>query len=137
VKRRDLLVGGAVTGASLFAPRAFAQTSATRIIQWTDQPAPIPPPAENAIRNLTRWEDLDSWITPNDKFFSIAHYNRPQIDGATWRLGVSGRIDNPLTLDQLKAMPRQEITFTLECSGDNGLPFFQSGIGNHGGQAHH
>jgi DMSO/TMAO reductase YedYZ molybdopterin-dependent catalytic subunit len=132
VKRRDLLLGGTMTGVSLFAPRVFAQTSATKTILWTDQPAPIPPPAENAIRSLTRWEDLDSWITPNDKFFSIAHYNRPQIDGATWRLGVSGRIDNPttLTLNQLKAMPRQETTFTLECSGDNGLPFFQSGIGN-------
>jgi DMSO/TMAO reductase YedYZ molybdopterin-dependent catalytic subunit len=28
------------------------------------------------------------------------------------------------------AMPRQEVTFTLECSGNNGLPFFQSGVGN-------
>jgi DMSO/TMAO reductase YedYZ molybdopterin-dependent catalytic subunit len=36
----------------------------------------------------------------------------------------------PLTLDRLKAMPREEVTFTLECSGNNGLPFFQSGVGN-------
>ena len=27
-------------------------------------------------------------------------------------------------------MPHEEVTFTLECSGDNGLPFFQSGVGN-------
>ena len=73
-----------------------------------------------------------SWITPNDKFFSIAHYNRPQIDDKTWRLGVSGLVDHPstLTLDQLRALPREQVTFTLECSGNNGLPFLQSAIGN-------
>jgi DMSO/TMAO reductase YedYZ molybdopterin-dependent catalytic subunit len=27
-------------------------------------------------------------------------------------------------------MPKHEATFTLECSGDNGLPFLQSAIGN-------
>jgi DMSO/TMAO reductase YedYZ molybdopterin-dependent catalytic subunit len=30
----------------------------------------------------------------------------------------------------LKAMPKHDVTFTLECSGDNGLPFVQSAIGN-------
>jgi hypothetical protein len=34
------------------------------------------------------------------------------------------------TVYRLKAMPREEVTFTLECSGNNGLPFFQSGVGN-------
>lgn len=132
MQRRELLLGGAMAGMAFFSDRAFAQSSGTKVIPWADQPAPIPPPAENAIKYLTRWEDLDSWITPNDKFFSIAHYNRPQIDAATWHLGVSGQIDRPttLTLNQLTAMPRQEITFTIECSGNNGLPFFQSGIGN-------
>ncbi len=90
-----------------------------------------PPPAQNAIHNLTAWESLNSWITPNDKFFSIAHYNRPTIDAAAWRLNLSGLVKpTALTLDQLKAVPRQEVTFTLECSGNNGLPFAQSMIGN-------
>ena len=84
------------------------------------------------VRGLTRWEDLNSWITPNEEFFSIAHYNRPRIDTKTWRLDVSGEVGRPITLslDQLKAMPKHEVTFTLECSGDNGLPFVQSAIGN-------
>ena len=35
-----------------------------------------------------------------------------------------------LTLDQFKAMPRQEVIITMECSGNDGLPFLQSAIGN-------
>jgi DMSO/TMAO reductase YedYZ molybdopterin-dependent catalytic subunit len=35
-----------------------------------------------------------------------------------------------LTLDDLKARERQEVTFTMECSGNSGLPFFTGGIGN-------
>ena len=34
-----------------------------------------------------------------------------------------------LTLAALKARPRQEVIFTLECSGNHGFPWFISGIG--------
>ena len=84
------------------------------------------------IKNQLVWEDLDSWITPNDKFFSIAHFNRPVIDASTWKLEIDGLVKNPmtLTLADIKARPRQEVTFTIECSGNHGLPFFNGGIGN-------
>ena len=51
---------------------------------------------------------------------------------ASWRLDVGGLVKQPLslTLDQVKARPRQEVTFTIECSGNTGLPFFWGGIGN-------
>jgi DMSO/TMAO reductase YedYZ molybdopterin-dependent catalytic subunit len=131
MQRRDVLLSGAMAGVALLSERAFGQAAAT-VIPWTDQPAAVPPPLESVVRGLTRWEDLDSWITPNAAFFSIAHYNRSQIDPKTWRLDVSGEVAKPVTLslDQLKAMPKREVTFTLECSGDNGLPFAQSTIGN-------
>ena len=35
-----------------------------------------------------------------------------------------------LTLDDIKARPRQEVVFTIECSGNHGFPFFTGGIGN-------
>jgi DMSO/TMAO reductase YedYZ molybdopterin-dependent catalytic subunit len=132
MNRRELLLSGAMAGVAFFSERAFAQSGATKVIPWIDQPVAIPPPLHNAIKGLTPWEDLASQITPNNKFFSIAHYNRPRIDAKTWQLNIGGRVNNPttLTLDRLKAMPREEVTFTLECSGDNGLPFFQSGVGN-------
>ena len=35
-----------------------------------------------------------------------------------------------LTLADIKARPRQEVVFTVECSGNHGFPFFTGGIGN-------
>ena len=97
MQRRDLLQSGALAGIALLSDRAFAQSGAAgeKLIPWSDQPPPVPPPLENVIKGLTRWEDLDSWITPNDKFFSIAHYNRPAIDAKAWRLDVSGHVGQP------------------------------------------
>jgi len=109
---------------------AFSIQPGEDVLPWLDQPAPNPVP--EVIGNQLQWEALDSWITPNDQFFTIAHYDKPVLDAATWRLQVGGLIQQPmvLTLDDIKARPRQEITFTLECSGNNGLPFFWGGIGN-------
>lgn len=130
--RRELLLSGAMAGAAFFSDRVFAQSGGVKVIPWSDQPVAIPPPLQNVIKGLTPWEDLNSQVTSNNKFYSIAHYNRPQIDARTWHLDVAGQVNNPttLTLERLKAMPHEEVTFTLECSGNNGLPFFQSGVGN-------
>ena len=138
LQRRDVLVqAGAVAGTMLLqagglARTVAAQPSAGTVIPWLDQPAPVPPPLEGIIRNQTPWEKLDSWITPNDRFFAIGHYDWPQIDAKDWRLEIAGLVDRPvsLTLDQLKALPRQEVAFTIECSGSNGLPFLTSAVGN-------
>jgi DMSO/TMAO reductase YedYZ molybdopterin-dependent catalytic subunit len=102
------------------------------VLPWLDQPAEVPPPAQSVIGQQLVWEDLDSWTTPTDKFFTIAHFGPPAIDMASWRLDVGGLVKQSmsLTLDQIKARPRQEVTFTIECSGNTGLPFFWGGIGN-------
>ena len=90
MQRRDVLLGGAMAGVALLSERAFGQF-AGKVIPWTDQPAPVPPPLESVARGFTPWENLDSWITPNKEFFSIAHYNRAlRIDATTWRLDISG-----------------------------------------------
>src|SRR5690242_19839709 len=68
------------------------------VIPWLDQPAEVPPPAQSVIGQQLVWEDLDSWITPTHKFFTIAHYGPPTIDLATWKLGVTGLVKQPLTL---------------------------------------
>lgn len=132
--RRNIITYGAALAAmaayqSHFA-RAFPSRPGETVLPWLDQMAPNPVP--DIIQNQLVWEDLDSWITPNDKFFSIAHFNRPVIDGATWKLEIDGLVDNPmaLSLGDIKRMPRQEVTFTVECSGNTGLPFFNGGIGN-------
>jgi DMSO/TMAO reductase YedYZ molybdopterin-dependent catalytic subunit len=102
------------------------------VLPWLDQPAVPPPPAQEIIGQQLVWEELDSWITPTDKFFTIKHFGQPSVDLASWRLDVAGLVKQSmsLTLDQLRARPRQEVTFTIECSGNTGLPFFWGGIGN-------
>ena len=109
---------------------AFPSRSGEEVLKWVDQLPPNPVP--EVIKNQLVWEDLDSWITPNDKFFSIAHFNRPVIDEKSWKLELDGLVKTPmaLSLADLKARPRQEVTFTIECSGNTGLPFFNGGIGN-------
>jgi hypothetical protein len=70
-RREVLLRGGAAAGILLLDSHgfAFAAQAGEQVIPWADQPAPVPPPAQAVVKTLTPWESLDSWITPNDKFF--------------------------------------------------------------------
>ena len=108
---------------------AFPRWSGEQVIPWLDQPPANPMP--QVVGNLLQWEQLDSWITPNDKFFTVGHYDKPSLDEKNWTLEVTGLIRRPviITLAELKARPRQEVIFTLECSGNHGFPWFVGGIG--------
>ena len=131
--RRRAVLGGAIAASALLQDRVFGQAEPNlSVIPWSDQPPPVPPPFANIAKGLTRWENLDTWITPNDKFFSMARYERPVVDEKTWRLDVGGMVAKPLTFtfNELKSLPRREVTCTIECSGSNGLPFVTSAIGN-------
>jgi DMSO/TMAO reductase YedYZ molybdopterin-dependent catalytic subunit len=136
VSRRTLLKGGGAAVAGLTVLRvagpapAFPGHTGEQVIPWDDQPAENPVP--EAVFNLLVWEELDSWLTPADDFFVVTHYGIPVIDAASWRLGITGLVGEPrsLSLAELKARPRREVTFTMECSGNTGLPFFIGGIGN-------
>lgn len=136
VSRRTLLksTGAVVTGMALLsrqwaAPSAQAQVG-EEVLPWIDQPLENPVP--QILDSPLLWESVDSWYTPNDQFFSVAHYGRPEIDVADWTLEISGLVGNPmsLTMEDIKAWPHQELDFTLECSGNHGLPFLWGGIGN-------
>jgi DMSO/TMAO reductase YedYZ molybdopterin-dependent catalytic subunit len=156
VSRRTLLKGGGAMMAGLSvlqvagSPRAFAglkpegDAIVSRrhgdegsinppgdVIPWDDQPDPIPPPAQNVTGDLLHWEELDSFFTPNNDFFFVQHYGRPTVNATTWHLGIDGLVDRPMTLslEDLKRRPRHAVDFTLECSGNTGLPFFWGGIG--------
>lgn len=136
ISRRDLFrqSGAALTGLALVSrfgkARSVHAQAIVEVLPWLDQPPENPIP--DTIANQLQWEAVDSWITPNDQFFSIARYNRPEIDVENWQLEITGLVENPLTLtlDDLKTWPRQELDFTIECSGNHGLPFFWGGIGN-------
>jgi DMSO/TMAO reductase YedYZ molybdopterin-dependent catalytic subunit len=137
VRRRELLLQGSAGAATAiiltnpFLANAFPNRPGEEVIPWVDQPPPVPPAASDVIKNLQRWEDLDSWLTPNNRFFNVAHYGRPIIDTDTWSLEIAGLVKRPrgFTLNELKALPRKEVAFTLECAGNNGLPGFVAGVG--------
>jgi DMSO/TMAO reductase YedYZ molybdopterin-dependent catalytic subunit len=137
MSRRSLLKGGAaglggLTVLKVAGPaNAFAgHVDEGEVIPWLDQPAPNPVP--DAVPQQLVWEKLDSRITPRDQFFIVQHYGRPVIDAARWRLGITGLVARrqTLALADLRARAHREIEFTLECSGNTGLPFFIGGVGN-------
>ncbi len=134
--RRTLLKhgGAALAGLSVLQlagpASAFQTPTGEEVVPWLDQPEPNPEP-EAIVRQLD-WEQLDSWLTPPDQFFVIKHYNEPVLTERDWRMKISGLVARPatLTLAELTSRARREVTFTLECSGNSGLPFFTGGIGN-------
>lgn len=137
LSRRELFTEGsaAVAGLALLqtplVARAFSTRPGEEVIPFLDQPPPEPAPGG---RNQLKWEALNSWITPNEQFFRIAHYQRPNgpvLDAQAWRLNIGGLVKWPLsfTLDEIKSRPRREMTVTLECSGNHGFPWFTGGLG--------
>jgi DMSO/TMAO reductase YedYZ molybdopterin-dependent catalytic subunit len=81
------------------------------------------PDAANRFLDI---RNIDGHITPNDQFFFIQHYNRPEIDSASYRLKFTGMVNKPaeFSLTDLKAMKSTELVAGYECSGNSGR-FFQ------------
>jgi DMSO/TMAO reductase YedYZ molybdopterin-dependent catalytic subunit len=135
LSRRTLLKGGGAALAGLSAlevagPAHAFPGAGGQVIPWLDQPAPNPVP--EIAQKLLQWEKLDSWLTPADEFFVISHYGNPALAATDWRLNIGGLVARPrtLTLADVKARPRREVTFTMECSGNTGLPFLIGAVGN-------
>jgi len=134
ISRRDALVrtGSTLAALAFFQSPLFAWgRPGEQTIAFLDQP-PAPPPPLAGLNQLDWQQGLDSWITPNDKFFHVGHYGVPEVDAAKWKLEIAGRVARPqsLTLSAIKALPRKDVVFTLECSGNSGFPFLQGAIGN-------
>jgi DMSO/TMAO reductase YedYZ molybdopterin-dependent catalytic subunit len=133
MSRRSLLKGGGAALAGLTTwqvtgpAHAFGGQLDDVVIPWLDQPEPDRPGLLQLV-----WEELDSWLTPNEDFFTVYHYGIPSLVEDSWRLGVTGLVRRPmsLALAELKSRPRREQAVTLECSGNNSAPFFRGAVGN-------
>jgi len=136
ISRRTLLQGGsaALAGVSVLRvagpARAFQSSAPGEVIPWLDQPEPNPVP--DVIVTQLEWEKLTDWLTPPDEHFVIKHFNKPDLKAEDWSLEIGGLVKKPMTLslDDLKARERRDVTLTLECSGNTGLPFFIGGVSN-------
>ncbi len=140
LSRRTVLKAGAVAGLASMTVVNVAVPAQARsagagpeiVLDWLDQPDPIPPAASENVTTPLTWEKLSSWYTPSEQFFTAKHYNLPALTAETYALTVDGLVDHPqsISLTDIKGRPRREVDFTLECSGNHGAPFFVSGIGN-------
>ena len=113
------MAGLGVLGIPEWAFPAFAQGET--LMEFTDLPDEIrlirgPDQRIIDVRNIY------DFFTPIDQFFTTQHYGHPEIDTATYRLRVSGLVDEPLALSlaDLHAMPSRELIFGFECSGNRG-----------------
>ncbi len=89
------------------------------------QPDTVLIPREKDPDNLEfPFHTLNSFLTPNDRFYVRNHFAMPSITAMTWRLKVVGAVRTPLelTYDQVLAWPAETRTVTLECAG-NGRAF--------------
>lgn len=136
ISRRTLLQGSAALAGLValgFPLEALevAVAAGEEVVPWLDQPPPFPGSPDQVSTQLV-WEEVDGLLTWTHKFFNIQHYGHwLTISEPGWRLAVNGLVQKPmaLSLAELRARPRQEVIFTLECSGNHGFPFFTGGIG--------
>ena len=72
---------------------------------------------------------LNTFISPNDAFYVRSHLPVPQIDAAAWALKIGGEVNSPITLsvDEIRKLPSNTQTVTLECAG-NGRAFFRPAL---------
>ncbi len=139
LSRRDFLFkgGSAVALLAMMDPLVFARLAGAaedeQVIPFLDRSPAAPEAAVRAYGELNRmdWQKLSEWITPNDQFFAVSHYNRPVIRPEEYKLEITGLVQSPkiYTLEALKRRPRQEVVFTLECAGNHGFDWFTGGIG--------
>jgi DMSO/TMAO reductase YedYZ molybdopterin-dependent catalytic subunit len=135
LSRRELLIAGGATIATMALLNSRLAVAAPlkqgdEVLPWLDQPGENPVPER--VKNQLDWEALDSWITPPDQFFSVAHYGYPEIEVDAWHLEITGLVEHPMTLTMadLQTWPRQELDFTIECSGNHGFNWNWGLVGN-------
>jgi hypothetical protein len=117
ISRRDALFRGssALAALAIFDSPVFTcGQKGEQNIPWIDQHPP--PPKDIAEQmgtdmNLLDWQSLDSWITPNRKFFRANHYRTPAVNAESWKLEIGGLVDKPrfYSLNKIKALPKKDV----------------------------
>src|SRR5581483_3189229 len=90
-------------------------------VPFTDIPKTFNPNNPNSPTRIFDIRKIDGPITPKDQFFGTQHFNKPEIDPASYKLKFTGMVKKPaeFTLADLRAMKSTEITNGYECSGNS------------------
>jgi DMSO/TMAO reductase YedYZ molybdopterin-dependent catalytic subunit len=121
--RRDVLKGSlAAAGLAAFGIPEWAVPALAQgetVVPFTDIPANFATNPSDVVRVLDI-RKIDNGPTPKDQFFTTQHYGHPVIDPAAFKLKISGLVERPqsLSLDQIKAMGRDDLAVAFECSGN-------------------
>jgi DMSO/TMAO reductase YedYZ molybdopterin-dependent catalytic subunit len=138
VTRRTLLQQGSLAGLGLALTPTFGFPAEwlqgqEQVVPFTDVPENFTTvnPQNKRVSGLDL-RQLNAYLTPEQNYFVIAHYGVPQVDAATWKLDIRGRVANPrsYTLDELKKRARAQRECTFECGGNRGPVIMNRMIGN-------
>ena len=71
------------------------------------EPLTVPPG-----KHMLHWDELKDWITPSDQLYDVSHYGLATVPAEGYKLEIGGLFEKPksLTLDEIKALPRKEVT---------------------------
>ena len=122
----------AVVGRQLIGPRVDVEAARRAAVLPAAEPAADAPATKLTVEAASESsqgaiaapeptfdiDGLSTLITPNDEFYRIdTALIVPRVDTETWRLRVTGMVDEPfeLTFSELLAMPVHEETVTLAC----------------------
>jgi DMSO/TMAO reductase YedYZ molybdopterin-dependent catalytic subunit len=123
--RRDVLIGGlAIAGIGMLDLPEWALpvlAQGETLVPFTDIPDNVRwevPPDRRTLDLRT----IDGPFTPKDKFATTQHYGHPEVDLATYKLKVTGLVNQTksFSLDDLKKMGGKELVAGFECSGNRG-----------------
>lgn len=124
ITRRQTLKGAAALAALALVPEWALPVLAQgeEDVPFTDVPANFVVAPADGSRRMLDLRKVEAGLTPPDQFFYIQHYNRPEVDAASWRLKLTGLVKKPteLTLSDLQSMKSLDLVNGYECSGNSG-----------------
>ena len=123
ISRRRVLTAGVAMGglAAMGLPEwvlpALAQGEA--VVPFTDIPENFTTTPNEQVRFLDI-RKIDGLLTPRDQFFAVQHHGQPEIDPSSYRLNVTGLVNQEieLSLDDLIGLGDTELVAGFECSGN-------------------
>ena len=76
---------------------------------------------ENPMIGETPQVSLQSWLTPNPRFYVRNHFSTPADIPSSWNLVIDGHVDHAidLSLEDFRCLPKQTLPITMECAGNN------------------
>lgn len=134
--RRAILKGGlaaagmGVLGLPEWMLPALAQGE--EVAPFTDVPDGFGPAALGPTRRVLDIRTVTGPLTGRDDFYTIQHFDQPDLDPDAFRLRVGGLVDRPaeLSLGDLRAMGGAELVAGYECSGNG--PRMIQGLASNG-----